>query len=254
MKRAMKLLVRLYPSGWRARYGAEVEGLLEETRPSVRDAFDILWGALKMQITTWSFRRIVLVCTAVGILAATAISFAVPVHYQSHVTLMVTPASESGNLLVSKAAKAALSPESLASIIRENNLYQRERATMSLDDVIGKMQSNFRVIPLSAGSPCNLNALAFSIQFDYPDARVAQQVDAKLTSRFMDSHVRMLELAPLSDSRSTFHVLDPPSLPQVPAGPNRTQFAGVGLFTGILCGVMLAIAARMRRTTALPNG
>lgn len=204
-----------------------------------------------MQITTWNFRRIMLACPVAGLLAATAISFAVPVHYQSHVTLMVMPACESGNLLVNKAAKTALSPESLASIIRENNLYPRERATMSLDDVIGKMQSKVRVVPLSAGSSGNRDALAFSIQFDYPDPSVAQQVDSELTARFMESHARMLAL--LLDSRSTFRVLDPPTLPHVPAGPNRTQFAAVGLFTGILVGLAVAITSRARRTTAVRN-
>lgn len=42
MKRAMRLFAQLYPSGWRARYGAELECLLEETKPSVHDALDIL--------------------------------------------------------------------------------------------------------------------------------------------------------------------------------------------------------------------
>jgi len=51
MKRAMKLLARLYPSSWRERYGAEFEALLEDTNPSAWDAIDVLWGALKMQLT-----------------------------------------------------------------------------------------------------------------------------------------------------------------------------------------------------------
>ena len=252
MKRTMRFLARLYPSGWRARYGDELECLLEETRPSIHGAFDILWGALKMQMTTWSFRRIMLACTVAGIIAATAISFAVPAHYKSQVTLTVTLADEASDFLVAKAAKIALSSESLTSIIRENNLYPRERAAMSLNDIIGKMRSKIRVISLPAGSPRNRDALTFIVQFDYPDPHVAQQVDSELISRFLESHATMAN--PLNDSRSTFRVLDPPSLPQGPAGPNRTRFAAVGLFTGILCGVMLAIAARTRRSTAVPNG
>ena len=260
MKRAMRFFTRLYPSSWRARYGAELECLLEETKPSLRDAFDILWGAFKMQMTTWSFRRIMLVCAAAGILAATAISFAVPVHYQSHVTLMVMPASESGTLLVTNAAKSVFSSESLASIIRENNLYPRECAAMSLDDVIGKMRHNIRVIPVRAGSLDNREALAFLIQFDYPDAHIAQRVDGELTSSFLESalaarthELAMQTIAPMPDSNLRFSVLDPPSLPQAPAGPNRTRFAAVGLLSGILCGVMLAIIARMRRNHAVRN-
>lgn len=254
MKRMMKLLARLYPSSWRNRYGAELECLLEDARPTVRDAFDILWGAFKMQITTWSFGRITLACAVAGILAATAISFAVPAHYQSQVALTVTPGDEAGNFLVDKAAKTALSSESLASIIRENNLYPRERAAMSLDDVIHKMRSKIRVNTVPTGLPGDRDALTFIIQFDYPDPHVAQQVDSELISRFLESHVEMTMTAPLNHWRSTFHVLDPPSLPQAPAGPNRTRFAAVGLLAGILFGLAIAIAAGTRRITPLPNG
>jgi capsular polysaccharide biosynthesis protein len=251
MKRTMRFLALLYPSDWRARYGDELEGLLEETRPCMRDAFDILWGALKMQMTTWSFGRIMLACVAAGILAATTISFALPVHYQSQVTLTVTPASSAGNLLVSDLAKIVLSPESLASIIRENNLYPRERATMSLDDVISKTRGKIRVTALPADLPSNRDALTFIIQFDYPDARVAQQVDSALISSFMES---VVETARLQRSRFTYRVQDPPNLPQRPAGPNRTRFAALGLFAGILMGLALAIAARTPRTTTVRNG
>lgn len=250
MKRTMKFFARLYPSSWRARYGAELECLLEETRPSVRDAFDILLGALKMQITTRSFRRTMLACAGAGILAATAISFAVPVHYQSQVSLMLTPADEPVNLLVRKVAKTVLRPESLASIIQENNLYPRERAAMSLDDVISKMRTKIRVTTVPPGLPGNRDALTFIIQFDYPDPHVAQQVDSELISRFMESIARSGESAaethPLQDLRFTLRELDPPSF----AGPNRTRFAAVGLLTGIFCGVMLALVARARRITA----
>lgn len=208
-----------------------------------------------------------LACAAAGILVATAISFAIPVHYLSWGNLILTPGDKPGNLvvngdlLVAKLARNVFSRESLASVIQKNNLYPRERAAMSLDDVIAKMRSKVSVIPLPVGSPANPDALVFSIRFDYPDPRVAQQVDSELTSRFLESAVtaRIHELetqttAPLPDSHFTFSVLDPPSLPQAPAGPNRTQFAAVGLATGILCGLTLAIAARMRRNTAAQNG
>jgi hypothetical protein len=40
------MLVRLYPGAWRRRYGAEMEALLEERRPTVRERLDLLRGAL----------------------------------------------------------------------------------------------------------------------------------------------------------------------------------------------------------------
>ena len=43
MKRILKFLARLYPSGWHNRYGAELDALLEDGKPRTRDAFDVLW-------------------------------------------------------------------------------------------------------------------------------------------------------------------------------------------------------------------
>lgn len=42
----MSALLRLYPGTWRARYGDEMEALLDDRRPSVRERFDLIRGAL----------------------------------------------------------------------------------------------------------------------------------------------------------------------------------------------------------------
>ena len=89
MKRILKLLARLYPLSWRTRYGAEYEALLEEASPRPRDAFDVFWGAIKMQMTAQRFARIVLPCTLVGGIAAFAISFARPALYRSQTLILV---------------------------------------------------------------------------------------------------------------------------------------------------------------------
>jgi hypothetical protein len=95
MKPIIKFLVRLYPSAWRKRYGAELDALLEDATPSVRDAFDVLWGALKMQMTMWDFGRVTFACSVAGVLVAVAASFVIPVDYQSQVTLILTPSDAS---------------------------------------------------------------------------------------------------------------------------------------------------------------
>ncbi len=46
----MSVLVRLYPTAWRARYGDEFEALLVERRPSRRDLVDILVGAVDARL------------------------------------------------------------------------------------------------------------------------------------------------------------------------------------------------------------
>jgi hypothetical protein len=42
----MTALLKLYPSAWRARYGEEMEALLEDRRPGPRERVDLIRGAL----------------------------------------------------------------------------------------------------------------------------------------------------------------------------------------------------------------
>lgn len=46
----MRWLLRLYPRAWRERYGAELEALLEDSPPSVRDVADLIWSALLLRL------------------------------------------------------------------------------------------------------------------------------------------------------------------------------------------------------------
>jgi uncharacterized protein involved in exopolysaccharide biosynthesis len=245
MKPTIKFLARLYPSRWRKRYGAELDALLEDATPSVRDAFDIFWGALKMQMTTWNFGRIVVVCSAVGVVMAAAASLAVPVHYLSEVTLILipgdgnTPVGASAQYLANSLTENVLSRESLTSIIEARNLYPRERARISLDEAFEKMRRNITVAPLPVTSSLGRDAFTVVVKFDYPDSDVAQQVNADLASHFIKGGLN----SPL-DCNWLFRVLEPPSLPLRPVGLNGTQFVTLGLFTGLSIGLALAAIRR----------
>ncbi len=46
----MRWLVRLYPQRWRNRYGQELEAMLEQSRPSLRIAVDLVAGALDARL------------------------------------------------------------------------------------------------------------------------------------------------------------------------------------------------------------
>jgi hypothetical protein len=70
-------------------------------------------------------------------------------------------------------------------------------------------------------------------------------VNQDLMSYFIEGN-----LNPQLGSHSTFRVLDAPSLPLLRAAPNRMQFAGVGLFSGLLLGLALATAFRSRLPTS----
>lgn len=51
MKRAIRFAATLYPRAWRARYGPEFDALLEQTPESLNSFVNILWGAIKMNLT-----------------------------------------------------------------------------------------------------------------------------------------------------------------------------------------------------------
>jgi hypothetical protein len=250
MKRAMRLMARLYPSSWRKRYGSEFDALLEDSKPSAHDAFDVLYGALKMQMTTWSFGRVTLASSVAGILVAVALSIALPAHYLSQAVLIVSPADESvpadqsAPRLVDRMQRKLYGRDYLASVIHEHNLYWRERLRMPLDDVVENMRRDISVVPVA--SPGNRNAYSVVVQFDYSDPRVAQRVNEELTSRFIEGGLNS-QLT----SNWTFRVPVAPSLPLRPVTPNRARLMALCLLAGLFAGLTLAIVLRSRRTVSV---
>jgi hypothetical protein len=252
MKRVMRFFARLYPSSWRSRYGAEFDALLEDTAPSARDVFDVFSGALKMQATTWTFGRIVLAGVVAGILMAAAVSVALPAHYlsQSFVTLVPTdgssPANESTRQLVSSMEQNVFSREFLTAAIRDHNLYWRERVRMPFDDVVEKMRSaiSLHSLPLTASG--KRDSVTLVVQFDYRDARVAQQVNEDLLSRCLDVGANFH-----LDTHWTFRITGTPSRPLWPTASNRTRLAVMCLFAGALAGVTIGTLRRSRRGTTV---
>ena len=269
MKSLLKLLTRLYPSAWRNRYGGEFEAMLEDTPPRTRDTLDIFLGAVKMQMATWTFTRIMLVSSFAGILAAIAISFAVPAHYVSQSLIEVTShddiATNDANAAVRRylidMKPNAFNRESLAQIIQQQNLYPRERTSMPLDTVISKMQRSIYIKPLERGSvgmkPSESGIMpGFVIMFDYPDPRVAQKANGELVSRFITATLKQTidsASAGLPQPKLTFKWDAEPSLPQKPIFPKRSFFGAMGLLAGLIGGLMLAMIARFRHNTSTAN-
>jgi hypothetical protein len=267
MKRLTRFLARLYPARWRERYGAEFDALLEDATPKPRDAFDILWGAFRMQVSTWSFGRITLACAAIGLLAALAISFTLTDNYVSEAKIKITPeqipergdSATTNRWMWDRLLSIDLevrSRQSLVSIIQQYNLYPRERTRMPLIDVVEMMHKDIVVAPLVPAHSPNRIIPAFAIQFTYPDAHVAQQVTAALMTRFIDASIMQNTVEthngnvnPHSGMR--LQPLDTPSLPARPSEPNRLAITGAGLFAGLLAGLTLAVVIRSRRRTTI---
>ena len=77
MKHWVRLASYLYPASWRRRYAAEFDALLEEVDMGWRDGFDILKGAVTMQLTAWNFKSILLTFGLIGVAIAAAAAFSV---------------------------------------------------------------------------------------------------------------------------------------------------------------------------------
>ena len=265
MKSLLKLLTRLYPSAWRNRYATEFEAMLEDTPPRARDAFDVFLAAVKMQATTWSFARITLASCLAGVLAAFAISSAIPARYVSQTLILVNPyvgattdntgedASSAVFQYLSYSASDVLNRDSLTKLIEKQNLYPNERKRMPLNAVVDKMQRSIYILPLQSSidvrSPQKTKLAGFTIQFDYPDPHVAQKVNEELLSLFIKSQLAH----PEPSLRLQFRVMAEPSLPQKPSFPNRNLFEATGLLIGLAAGLTLATTIRLRRKTSAAN-
>jgi hypothetical protein len=276
MKRILKLLARLYPSTWRTRYGAEYEALLDDATPRPQDAFNILWGATKMQLTSRSFVKIVLPCAIGGALIAAAISFAIQPRYSSQTLITVTEfAPVTGDDLkqaLSTLRDSTLNRDFLALEIKRYNLYPRERASMPLDEVVDKMLQSIEVrpqqpSPAKAPPSADEHTSAFAVYFVYPDPHLAQQVDGDLIMKFVRA-INPPKKASASEgppqTGKTFRIengvlvlgnlrIGVATHPTSPIFPKRSVFALGGLISGLLCGLILATFLGTSRGTATAN-
>ena len=250
MKRILKWLARLYPSTWRKRYGAEYEALLEQNKPRAGDVVDVLWGAFKMQMTTWSFVRTVLVCSLAGAVAAVAMSFALPKKYVSQTLISVdtTDRRPIDTVLAGQVQDWFASP-SLVPVIQKENLYPSERARMPMDDVVALMRKNIELSSVQAKD--GKLASAFIVYFVYPDPHVAQRVDGALVSRLTALNLQAAINDPSTSSRPTmtFRVEHVANLPQYPTFPKPRLFGAGGLLAGLVGGLVVATIAGRRRLT-----
>jgi hypothetical protein len=256
MKRITRLLARLYPSRWRERYGDELNALLEDTKPTGRDAFDVFKGALTMQMTKGKFLKTLLSFAVAGAILAVAISLAWPARYQSQAIIQVTPVADTAKQYMWDATlaltKQALSRDSLTRIIQLRNLYGYERARRPMEQVITLMSRNIDVRPIPSADP---QLASFSIQFKYPDRFLAQAVTADLMVRFIDDNVRdnaNLEFRSNHKlhSKVRLDLLDTASLPLKPVSPNKPRIGALGLVAGLLAGLTWALIRRLRRGAA----
>ncbi len=235
MKHITRLLARLYPSNWRKRYGAEFDALLEDAEPKPRDAFDILWGVFRMQISTWTFGRIIVASSVAGLSIAGVGSLLVQDRYESQ-TVVRMSGPDAGRDVYS-AQLAVLREASLKDTINRLNLYPKERERMPIEQVIEKMKGNISIFAVQGTNGTFVPV--FGIRFEYPDRLLAQRVTQDLTTKLFDAIRR-------PESRTNLQILELP-FPATSLGMNRTSISGIGLLSGASLGLLIALVVWPRR-------
>jgi hypothetical protein len=253
MRRAIHLLGRLYPRRWRARYGDEFDTLLDDSDAGWRTLADVGWGAIKMQFTDWGFWRTTTVAAIAGLAVALGIAFALPEHFVSRAVLTFEGDDSRSAYAYLREIKDGLERrENLVRIADNFGLYVNERKGVPLDDVLDRMKKaiSFRLMasPTTAQLP-----KAFVVDFDYPNAAVAQSVVNDLTATIVDEYLRIARNED-PPTRMRLRMVDPASLPARPTRPNRAIIGSAGLIGGALAGMVAVVARRRRKSHGMwPN-
>ncbi len=232
MRHFIRFLARLYPAPWRAKYGAEFDALLLDSRADWRAALNVFTGAMTMQFTKWGYGRFAMSGLGLGFAVALAVALLIPEQYRSEGVLR-GPSDAASREALARAEQDALSRASLVSLIQRRNLYLGERSRMPLQDVIEKMRQHIRFTALDPPG-------SVSVQFEYPDKYLAQSITQTLMLG-LDAGPRKLNL----------ETIDTPSLPIDPSSTPRIAIAGGGLVAGMLSGLLFAYFIRRRQHSAI---
>jgi hypothetical protein len=230
----MRLVARLYPSGWRRRYGDEFDALLEDVRPGWRELLNVLRGAFAMQLTTWTFWKTVATVGLAGSIAAGALSLLMPGQYVSSGVLKIPArvnAADMGALLAD-----AFNRSYLVSVIRQQNLYKGERAREPLEDVVLKMRQDITLSSLGIGQA----ETSVAVRFSYPDAALAQSTNREIMSRLQKMQAKIYGGA---------EVVNPADLPDRASHSNRSFIILCGLAAGLMIGAVGMTVRRRPRWT-----
>ena len=237
MRTLLRILARLYPAAWRKRYGAEFEALIEDARPGLGGALNILKEGLAMQVTSWSPSRVLAVSAVAGILIAIGIAYAMPPKWSSTAVIQTDGQTPEW---VHTIAETALSRTALTTILHNSGIYRENLKTRSEDDVLELFKRAIQVSPVPSA-----NGTAFQVRFTYDDPRIAQQVTQTLAGNFIDSNFINAGANPKPE---TFRLVEVANLPQQPINPAfSAKIATAGLAGGMLLGGPIAFVLYRRR-------
>jgi hypothetical protein len=240
MKHFARFVAKLYPKAWRDRYAVEFDALLEEVHPGWRPLFDVVRGAVHMQLNTWDKRRILATGAIVGAFVGFGGWIAVPKQYASDAVIQIIPSA--GNTSVTDqsvgdrlndVARAVLSRRSLARIIDSVGLYGHDRAKSDPEAVIEMMRRSITVRPVA---PSRDSSATFVIQFLSSDPVIAQRVTQELIACFMDENIRE---ALAGKVPTTLRLDQAPNLSRNAVGHNWWEMSLAGVVAGTLIALVL---------------
>jgi hypothetical protein len=200
------------------------------------------------------FQVLAPVLGTIGMAAGVLIAF-FPWSHVSHAELMMTLSGTGGASAVEREATgrfnrlrdSILSTNSLSEIILDPrlNLYAGERKSGSAENAVERMR---RDIGVTTAPGSSASGPIISLSFRYPDRYKAQQTLQALVNKLADADIQA-RAQPLVFRRKlplNLDVLDPPSLPRVPSGPNPWMILSMGLGTGIVLAILTKLAIRAR--------
>ena len=235
MKRVLWFLIYLYPAWWRGRYGRELEALLEDSGSRWRDVWDLFRGAMemRMQISKWSFVRIVAVCGIAGLVLSGvgALSMSIPYRYRSTATLKIEPVDTNA---LNRVVEAAFTPQALSEIVRQEHLY----GEAPIEGSIERLRRAILIKP----SGSNLA----QVSFVYENPVQAQRVTQNLMGRIISANVS----PSINPNGLRIEFTAPPDPPKRQFEGKRLSLVSLGLPGGMLFGIVLALVLRRRRARA----
>jgi len=153
----------------------------------------------------WRRRWHVLVPFVVVAAGAALIARKLPDLYSSQATILIVPQRVPENYVsptvtarvedrVRTIAQQILSRTQLEKLILEFNLYQRERSTQLMEDVVAKMRDDITVQVGQIGPARRPDSTSFQIAYTAREARTAVRVTERLASLFIEENLRDREV------------------------------------------------------------
>ena len=211
MKRLLRLAARLYPRAWRDRYGAEFDVLIDDLTPHWRHAFNIVVGALIMQISRVAF--VPVACAAAGSIIGAVVSLAMPPVYASSSWVLVQGPSG-------------------------------QRIRTAIDGVLQATAFDKDAIAVTLRGEPGREPVLLEVSGSAGSARAAQDATAKAMGALIEANFvgEQREQTP----GVQFRALQPANLPST-ARQDTARNSAVGGGLGFLVGGVAALVAHYRR-------